>query len=45
MTIEEKKIVLIAGNYLSYFGSDEAILGAYRTLQNIENDHFLTPKK
>ena len=39
MTLREKEIALIAGNYLSYFGSDEAILGAYRTLQNIENDH------
>lgn len=38
MTLEEKKIVLVAGHYLSY-ESDEGVLDAYKTLLNMEEKH------
>ena len=38
MTIKEKKIVLVAGHYLSY-DTDEAILNGYYTLQDVSDDH------
>lgn len=38
MTLEEKKIVLVAGHYMSW-GSDEEVLKAYRRLESIEDEH------
>lgn len=38
MTLEEKKIVLVAGHYISC-GSDEEVLKAYRRLESIEDEH------
>lgn len=38
MTIEEKKIVLVAGHYMSW-GSDEEVLKGYRRLQELEDAH------
>jgi len=38
MTLEEKKIVLVAGNYMSY-ATDEGVLNGYKTLLNMEEEH------
>lgn len=38
MTLEEKKIVLVAGHYISW-GSDEEVLKGYRKLQELEDEH------
>lgn len=38
MTLEEKKIVLVAGYYMSW-GSDEEVLKGYRRLQELEDIH------
>lgn len=38
MTLREKKVVLVAGHYMSW-GSDEEVLKGYKTLESIEDEH------